>query len=178
MKDVHDLEIYAPIKGYTDYLVTSHGRILSLKGNKIKEIKKQLTTKGYETIRLSENGIVKNCSVHRLVATAFISNPYNKSDVNHKDENPLNNNISNLEWMTHKENLNYGKRKEKFIKSVSKKVIGYSLTEIKVIVLKSTNSGNKFGFNDGHISSCCRKRKSFNSHKGYTWKYIDNKNED
>lgn len=46
--------------------------------------------------------------VHRIMATVFLPNPNNFSDVNHKDSNPQNNKLSNLEWMSHKENLEYG----------------------------------------------------------------------
>ena len=53
------------------------------------------------------------------MADAYISNPYNKPQVNHKDENRKNNNINNLEWVTNKENCNYGNRNLKL--SMAKK---------------------------------------------------------
>ncbi len=46
--------------------------------------------------------------VHRIIASLFIPNPYNLSDVNHKDSNPSNNCVENLEWLSHKDNLEYG----------------------------------------------------------------------
>jgi hypothetical protein len=59
------------------------------------------------------NGKSTNHKVHRLVAQAFIPNPNNLSDVNHKDENRKNNNVENLEWMSHVDNCNYGTRNER-----------------------------------------------------------------
>lgn len=64
-------------------------------------------------VQLSKDGKSRNYLVHRLVAGAFIDNPNNLPEINHKDENPLNNVVFNLEWCTHKYNMNYnnlGKR--------------------------------------------------------------------
>ena len=101
MKDVNDLEIYAPIKGFSNYLVTSHGRILSLKDNvgknRIKELKQIKSKYGYLKINLYKNNKLYTFCVHRLVAKAFIPNPDNKPQVNHIDEDKTNNNVSNLE---------------------------------------------------------------------------------
>lgn len=60
---------------------------------------------GYLAVHLNLNYKTKNCYVHRLVAEAFISNPENKKDINHKDGNRFNNNLSNLEWATRSENM-------------------------------------------------------------------------
>lgn len=73
-----------------------HGRIL----------KPEYSNKGYACVILRKNGNNYKFRVHRLVADLFIPNPENKSEVNHKDENKSNNEVSNLEWCTRKENMN------------------------------------------------------------------------
>lgn len=65
----------------------------------------------YEAVVLAKDGQSKSYSVHRLVACAFIPNPDNLPEVNHKDENTLNNRVDNLEWCTHQYNIDYSKSK-------------------------------------------------------------------
>ena len=100
----------------------------------------------------------------------FLDNADKLTEVNHKDENTLNNRVTNLEWCTSSYNVNYGTRNKRVADRLSKKVMGISENGNKVIILKSTRSGKKFGFNNSHISSCCNgKRKK---HNKYYWKYI------
>ncbi len=73
----------------------------------------QINNRGYCTIRLCKDGIYKQHFIHRLVATAFIPNDDNTLEVNHKDEDKLNNYAFNLEWVTRKENMNYGNTQNK-----------------------------------------------------------------
>ena len=82
------------------------GRIKSLRFGKCKMLKPFHSSKNgkYRSIKLRG----KLYLVHRLVAKAFIPNPHNFPVINHKDENPANNCVWNLEWCTHKYNLNYG----------------------------------------------------------------------
>lgn len=98
------------IKNYPNYSVDCFGNVFNNKtGRKLK----QMIKKGYCTVYLyNENGR-KFFLVHRLVAEAFIPNPNNYPEINHRDENSLNNNVDNLEWCTSKYNSNYGTHKEK-----------------------------------------------------------------
>lgn len=157
------------------YQVSNLGNIRSLNYNNTGKIKimKFSEYSGYLRIPLSKDGKTTKFLVHRLVANAFIKNndPVNKSQVNHKDENPLNNNINNLEWSTPKENSNYGTRSRRMAKTQSKKIIGYSLIDNKVIILQSTQQAKKFGFDQSAISKCCLGQRK--SHLGYKWKYLD-----
>ena len=95
------MEEWRQIKDFENYSVSDFGNIKNNITNKV--LKNNLKT-GYYNIDLTNNKNSKTFKVHRLVALAFIDNPENKSDVNHKDKNKLNNNLTNLEWMTRKEN--------------------------------------------------------------------------
>ncbi len=121
-------EVWKPIEGYEGlYEVSNLGRVKSLEklierpaGNNF--IRSEFVMKtwakdaGYPTVSLTKDKKRKLHMVHRLVAEAFIPNPDNKEEVNHKDYNKKNNNVSNLEWMTRKENIDYSVcNRKKFI---------------------------------------------------------------
>jgi len=108
-----DKEIFKNIPGYEGkYQVSNLGRVKSLarpmRGayhNKEHILKSCIDRKGYENIQLCNDGKVKHHKIHRLIAQAFIPNPENKPCINHIDHNRSNNILSNLEWVTHRENL-------------------------------------------------------------------------
>lgn len=83
---------------------------------------------GYEVVSLKKSGCREwiKTYVHRLVALAFVPNPENKPQVNHIDENKRNNNVENLNWMTHKENNNYGTATERTRVTKTEKVQVYN----------------------------------------------------
>lgn len=101
-----------PVKGYEGiYEVDNKGCVFSLEctyrsGNKCAERlrKGTVNSNGYVVVGLSKNGKSKMFQMHRLVAIAFIENPEEKRVVNHKDLDKTNNDVENLEWMTHAEN--------------------------------------------------------------------------
>ena len=110
-------EIWKDIKGYEDlYQISNYGEVKSLEKKagfstrKEKILKQHLDKDGYVKVYLCKNNKVKFLSVHRLIAEAFIPNPNNFPQINHKDENKQNNKIENLEWCTCKYNINYGTR--------------------------------------------------------------------
>lgn len=99
------------IKDY--YYITDDGNVISLYRNKERELK-QNNVKGYMQVKLyCEDKSSITISVHRLVALAFIPNPDNKSEINHKDEDKENNSVDNLEWCDRKYNVNYGTRNKR-----------------------------------------------------------------
>lgn len=91
------------IENFSNYSVSSMGEVRNDKTNKI--LKQSHNNKGYMYCYIKrDDGVYKNCQVHRLVAKTFIPNINDKPCVNHKDYNPSNNNVENLEWVTHSEN--------------------------------------------------------------------------
>lgn len=105
-------EIWKDIDGYDGlYKVSNLGRIMSFHRGKTKLL--SLTNKnekGYLKLTLCKNGKQKTYKVHRLVANAFLPNENEYNELNHKDGNKLNNCVSNLEWITHKENIMHSYR--------------------------------------------------------------------
>ena len=104
------------ISGFPNYSVSNTGVIINTKKNKTITI---YTRKGYCLVKLSSNNKAVEKKVHRLVAEAFIPNPNNYDCINHKDENPLNNNVENLEWCNHSYNNTYGTRIKRQSKSLT-----------------------------------------------------------
>ena len=170
-------EEWKEIKGYEGiYEVSSFGRIRSVprvgkdtlgreKAVEGKILSPFMLNSGYKGIRLRH----KSFLVHRLVAEAFIPNPEAKPQVNHKDENKLNNYAENLEWMTKHENEHYGTAIQRRAEKQSKKVYQYSLDGKLVRIWNSTVECKKNGFNRTAIWFCCTGKHT--QHKGYKWSY-------
>lgn len=176
MKKEYLNEIWRPIKGYEGlYEVSNLGRVRSLdrwcshrRGKQLKKGKILLGGKdydGYRLVLLYKEGKRKTFKVHRLVAEAFIPNPNNLPQVNHKDENKLNNSVDNLEWCDAKYNSNYGTHLEK----ISKKVLQYDLEGNFIKEWQSTRECERNGFSHTGISSCCRGKLKY--YKGFIWRY-------
>ena len=167
------MEIWEDIADYEGlYQVSSLGRVKSLgnyKSSKEKILKPFSNKDGYLNVKLCKEGKRKQYLVHRLVAKAFIPNPENKLEVNHKDEDKTNNKVENLEWMTCKENINYGTRNERSRKSQSRPIYGINIKTNDRIEFPSTAEAGRNGFNHSNIVHCLKGRRK--SHKGYKWFY-------
>ena len=165
-------EEWRDIKGYEGlYQVSNLGRVRSLncRGHKgcIGILTPRLDGKGYEMVALYKEGKARNIKVHRLVAQAFIPNPNNYPQVNHKDENKTNNDVKNLEWCTNEYNHNYGTRNERVGKSLSKKIICITTGEIFNSMREACR---KYNISSGSMTECCQgKRKTAG---GYKWEYF------
>ena len=116
-------EIWKDIVGYEGlYQVSNLGNVKRLKGYKgrgkgyiVEEhlIQPSINSRGYQNVILCKNGKTKTFTMHRLVAIAFLDNSEKLPQVNHKDENKLNNCVDNLEWCDSQYNNNYGTRNKK-----------------------------------------------------------------
>ena len=163
-------EYWKPVVGYEGhYQVSNFGRVKSIKFGKEILLKQRQCMNGYKSVILYKNGIVKTYLVHRLVAEAFIDNPDNLPEVNHKDECKTNNVVSNLEWCDRKYNQNYGTRTERVAEKLSKPVLQYDLEGNFIKEWKSTRECGRNGFNHGHIADCCQGK--LKTYKGFIWRY-------
>lgn len=173
------MEEWKPVKGFEGkYEVSSLGRVKSLNYNKTgieKMLKPQKDKDGYERIGLFNGTRQVHIYVHRIVAEAFVSNPSNYTEVNHKDENPSNNIAENLEWCNHKYNMHYGTRTERasrkqLNKHGSKAVAQYDENMNLICTFPSTKEAmRQTGIHNFGISKSCQ--YGCKSH-GYFWKFV------
>ena len=160
-------EIWRDIKGFEGkYMVSNLGRVKSLNYNntgKEKILEGYDCGEGYLYVNLFKEGKRKQYRINRLVAMAFIPNPNNLPEVNHKDKIRTNNNIENLEWCTKQYNVEY---------SLAKAVIGINKVSGLILEFPSAmEASRQTNINRGNIWGCCiGKRKSAG---GYYWFYAD-----
>lgn len=174
-------EKFYPIKGYEGlYEISINGKIKSI-GRKIEKIlKPSINSRGYLCVNLTKDKKMKTIKLHRIISNAFIPNPLNKPQVNHKDGNKLNNKISNLEWCTPSENMKHA-FKELGIVSNMKGKLGI-LCKNSIPVKVTDKEGNVYyhgslaeaarvlNFSRGTASSVISGLRK--DHKGFTFKYI------
>lgn len=188
------METWKPVVGYEGlYEVSDLGRVRSVpriirtkRGEKefccrVKGqiIEPQERRHGYLAVSLygkpSKNGRFTQKSVHRLVAEAFLPNPNNFTDVNHKDENKQNNALNNLEWMSHKGNTNYGtaqKRRAEKVRngSRSRKIDQLDISGNYIRTFPSLAEAHRqLGFAQSNIHHAISGR--YSSAYGYKWRY-------
>ena len=158
------------IPGYDGkYEVSDWGRVRSYKRQKERILSPGKDKNGYYQVSLCKDGKEKHCIIHRLVAEAFISNPNNLPEVNHKDEDKRNNHVTNLEWCSREYNLAYGTRVERIRKPV------VQLDKQGNFVAEYSSMQEAFrvtGVNIASICSCC-KHKRYKSPGGYIFRYKD-----
>lgn len=114
-------EIWMPIKEYDGLFASNFGRIKKMVGGNPCIQKQQLTYNGYLVVKIKQNGVNHSLRVHRAVAMAFVPNLNNLPQVNHKDEDKLNNCAYNLEWCTSEYNNNYGTKRYRISNSIKNK---------------------------------------------------------
>lgn len=191
-------EIWRPIKGYeTYYEVSNLGRVRSVdrivaysngikclhKGRILKPYKDARENKGYLRVELKKYGIFKKFAIHRLVAQAFLPNPDNLPQVNHKDEDKTNNFIflkkdgsvdldkSNLEWCTQAYNNSYGTRLKRQVEKRSMPVlqIDKETNEIIAVYPSMSEAARHINGSQGSIWNACNNTQK--TAYGYKWEY-------
>lgn len=171
------MEVWRDIIGFEGlYQVSDLGRVKSLLNGRERVLVGRKNKDGYLLVSLCKDGNAKKCYVHRLVAEAFIPNPDNLPQVNHRDECKSNNVVSNLEYCDRKYNNNYGTRTERSAKArtnhpnTSKTVFQYTKDGSLVRLYPSTMEAvRRTGYDKGYISQCClgKRKQAY----GYIWSY-------
>lgn len=156
-------EIFLDVEGYeTLYEISNLGNVRNKASGRL--LKPRKSSNGYLRVILYKgDGTYKNYSVHRLVANAFLPNPLNLPEVNHKDFNKLNNSVDNLEWCSRQYNAEC---------SLSKPVAQFSLDGRLLNTYKSTmDAQRQTGICNQSISECCNGRR-YKSAGGFIWKFV------
>lgn len=158
-------------KNYTKSFMTKYG--VKTQQFVAKDLQGWLGNRGYMQVQIRGRKEL----VHRIIAETFIPNPENLPFVNHKDENKLNNNISNLEWCTCEYNNNYGTANQRTKETVTKK---YGKTVLQLdkytneIITKFPSvheAARVTGIDRSNIAACCKKKKRYKSAGGYIWRF-------
>lgn len=162
-------EIWKEIKDYEGlYWVSNLGRVKS----STKILKNRLSKRGYYIVTLYKNAKGVTKTVHRLVAKAFIPNPDDLPQINHKDENKLNNNVDNLEWCTAKYNCNYGSHNSKLGLALKGKAgrpgKAVHCIDLDIIYASASEATRQTGIK--HIDEVCSGKRE--SAGGMWWEWV------
>ena len=177
---------------YENYQVSNLGRMINLNyrgTGKAKLMETSDNGDGYLVVQLSKNEKKKKCRVHRLVAETFLPNPENKPCINHKiegdegkkinmvifnEDGTINKEKTTIEWVTYKENNDYGTRNERIFEKttngkLSKKVLQFTLDDEFVREWPSTQECGRNGFKHSAVCRCCNGKQK--SAYGFKWCY-------
>ena len=171
------MEEWRRISSNNNYFVSNNGKIRHCNSDKDHSVRDK---NGYLVVDLYDGGKRTTARVHRLVAKEFISNPCNKPCVNHIDGNKHNNNISNLEWVTKKENSEHawynglakpsrsmlGKKNP----NAGRKGKPFRIVETGEVFNTLYECEKAIDGNNRHINDCLKGRQR--THRGYHFEYL------
>lgn len=176
-------KLVKPVVGFEEsYYVTSDGevfskdRIIVSKTGKVyhkrgRKIKQFIGTSGYMIVGLHREGHGKMVTVHRLIAQAFLPNPDNLPQINHKNEDKTDNRVENLEWCDGKYNSNYGTGIQRRVAKFNKEVSCYTKEgELVAIFPNETEAAKHYGVKLSSISRAICKGEPYTC-KGLYWKF-------
>lgn len=160
------MEEWRNIQGYEGYQASNMGRVRDInKGIILAQYNRN--KQGYKAVTIGGKPI----SVHRLVAQAFMPNPNNLPMVNHKDENPSNNCVENLEWCDAKYNCNYGTRIKRIADKNSRPIVSIDANGKETYYKSAFECYHRKGYQYSNILKCCKgQRKIAHKHK---WMFAD-----
>ncbi len=167
-------EVWKPVVGYEGiYEVSSLGNLRNASGKRLSVFPNQA---GYYRVNLCYHGKRRAKFIHRIVAEAFLENPLDYSQVNHKDENKRNNSVDNLEWCNAEYNTNYGSRNQRVAEIMR-------MRNNRSIVAVDPKSNEETIFPSiTFASAIIGKQKSYicyaikhpqKAYSGYKWRYAD-----
>lgn len=175
-------EVWGEIEGYPNHKISSLGRLKSFGVKKEGVIINGFVDKdGYRRHFMRYKNKSKNKLAHRLVAETFIPNPENKTQVNHKDGNKLNNKVDNLEWCNCQENITHacktGLRKNKGEHNIKSKLKGYEVNQIKHALssgVKPKDLAKEYGVTRSTIYDIKNKKTWFGYNENLEIKLLSN----
>lgn len=164
-------EIWKPIKQMKGkYLISNLGQVKNAKNDNI--VKPFINNSGYYEVVFSVGNKRLHFRVHRLVADAFLPNPYNLPIINHKDRNRLNNKLDNLQWCSYKYNNNYNVAR-RARNGYTTRIEQYDLNMNYIRTYnRMKDVENKFNVSRTAIRFCCLGKNK--TCRGYIWRYADN----
>lgn len=153
------------------YEVSDKGEVRTIATGRIKAYK--VDRYGYAVVCLAEDGKRTYPTIHRLVAEAFIPNPDGLPQVNHKDENKLNNSVENLEWCTAYYNSHYGTGRERSDRGRCKPIVAMKDGKVVKEYPSTIAAATELGLNKSTIRGVLKCRKWQHTAGGYEWRYAE-----
>ena len=152
------------------YMIEPSGRVYSYRAHRY--LKQKIDRYGYAVVALTKDGKAHHITVHRLVAQAYVPNPYGKPCVNHINEDKTDNNAKNLEWVTIAENDNHGTRNQRMAQSKSRKPVECISADGTITRFAGVkDASRKTGIAHSLIRGYCRGKHSIKYNM--TWRYAN-----